>query len=82
MAHIIPVCARPPARYATGADFTLWLQLFELHVAQTGIRESMQGKELLSLREDEPFWIASQIGLVAEVNPEAVDIPQGTILPC
>ena len=32
----------------------------------------MQGKELLSLLEDEPFRIASQIGLVAEVNPVVV----------
>ena len=72
MAHIIPVCARPPARYATGADFNLWLQRFELYVAEAGIRESMQEKELLSLLDDEPFRIASQIGLVAEVNPEVV----------
>ena len=72
MAHIILVCARPPARYATGADFNLWLQRFELYVAEAGIREIMQGKELLSLLDDEPFRIASQIGLVAEVNPEVV----------
>ena len=50
MAHIIPVCARPPARYATGANFKLWLQHFELYVAEAGIRESesMQGKVLYS----------------------------------
>ena len=72
MAQIIPVCARPPARYVTGADFTLWLQLFELYVAKAGIRESMQGTELLSLFQDETFRIASQIGLVAEDNPEVV----------
>ena len=74
MAHIIPECARLPARYATGVDFNLWLQRFELYVAEAGIRESMQGKELLSLLKDEPFRNACQIGLVAEVNPEVVKI--------
>ena len=67
------MCARPPARYDTAiADFNLWLQWFELYVAEAGIRESMQGKKLLLLLKDEPFRIASQIGLVAEVNPEVV----------
>ena len=67
MAAVVPVSKRPPGRYSSGMDFTLWLQRFELyHVAEAGIERGKQAKELLSLLEDEPFRVANQLGLVDE----------------
>ena len=58
--------ARPPPRFATGTDFSLWIKRVELYFQEAGIPEEKKGAELVSLLEDEPFRIVSQLGLVSE----------------
>eukprot|EP00731_Ephydatia_muelleri_P010468 Em0005g1054a len=58
--------ARPPLRFATGTDFSLWIKRVELYIQEAGLPEEKKGAELVSLLEDEPFRIVSQLGLVSE----------------
>ena len=58
----------PPARFAAGADFTLWLTTFEMYVQQAGIAETQRVRELLSLLEDDPFHNVGYQRLVAIVK--------------
>ena len=58
--------ARPPPRFATGTDFSLWIKRVELYFQEAGLPEEKKGAELVSLLEDEPFRIVSQLGLVSE----------------
>eukprot|EP00731_Ephydatia_muelleri_P003528 Em0001g3528a len=58
--------ARPPPRFATGTDFSLWIKRVELYIQEAGLPEVKKGAELVSLLEDEPFRIVSQLGLVSE----------------
>ena len=58
--------ARPPPRFATGTDFSLWIKRVELYIQEAGLPEEKKGAELVSLLEDEPFRIVSQLGLVSE----------------
>ena len=58
-----PMSARPPVRFAAGADFELWFKRFELYVAEARLPQDLLGKELLSLLEDEPFRSVSELGL-------------------
>eukprot|EP00731_Ephydatia_muelleri_P034851 Em0081g16a len=55
--------ARPPPRFATGTDFSLWIKRVELYIQEAGLPEEKKGAELVSLLEDEPFRIVSQLGL-------------------
>ena len=57
------MCARPPARFAAGADFTLWITRFEMYATEADIPAEKLTKELLSLLEDEPFRTAQQLGV-------------------
>ena len=41
---IVRASARPPAKYASSADFRLWIQRFEIYL-----------RELVSLLDDEPL---------------------------
>ena len=56
---------RPPARFVTGADFTLWIQRVELYFKAAEIPDEKKGQELVSLLEDDAFRIVSQIGLLS-----------------
>ena len=58
--------ARPPPRFATGTDFSLWIKRVELYIQEAGLPEEKKGAELVSLLEDELFRIVSQLGLVSE----------------
>ena len=46
---VVRMSVRPPARYAAGADFTLWCLRFELYVKEARIPEERWTKELLPL---------------------------------
>lgn len=60
-----PFSARPPAKFSTTSDFQLWIQRFELYISEAGLPEAKRSSELLSLLEDEPFRVVSQLGLVS-----------------
>lgn len=66
--EVVRMCARPPARYAAGADFTLWIARFEMYAGEAEIPPEKWTKELLSLLEDEPFRTAQQLGLKESGN--------------
>ena len=55
---------RPPTRFVTGTDFTLWIQRVELYMKEAAIPEEKKGQELISLLEDDAFRIVSQMGLL------------------
>jgi len=56
MTRFVRMSLRPPARFAAGADFKLWLTRFEMYLRQADIAQDQQRvKELFSLLEDEPF---------------------------
>ena len=54
---------RPPARFVSGTDFTLWIQRVELYMKEAEIPDETKGQELVSLLEDDAFRIVSQMGL-------------------
>ena len=58
--------ARHPPRYAAGMDFRLWIERVELYMWEVGISEGKKGQELVSLLEDEPFRMVSQLGLLGD----------------
>ena len=58
--------ASTPARFAAGADFTLWLTRFEMYIRQADIAENQRVKELLSLLEDEPSELFHNVGYCME----------------
>ena len=55
---------RPPARFVSGTDFTLWIQRVELYMKEAEIPDENKGQELVSLLEDDAFRIVSQMGLL------------------
>ena len=56
---------RPPTRFVSGTDFTLWIQRVELYMKEAAIPEEKRGQELVSLlAEDDAFRIVSQMGLL------------------
>ena len=55
---------RPPARFVSGTDFTLWIQRVELYMKEAEIPDEKKGQELVSLLEDDAFRIVSQMGLL------------------
>ena len=61
--------ARPPAKFTTTSDFNLWIQRFELYVEEAGLPADKRASEILSLLEDEPFRVVSQLGLVRATTP-------------
>ena len=60
-----PFSARPQAKFSTTSDFHLWTQRFELYILEAGLPAEKKSSELLSLLEDEPFRVVSQLGLVS-----------------
>ena len=67
-----PFSARPPAKFSTTSDFHLWTQRFELYILEAGLPAEKQSSELLSLLEDEPFRVVSQLGLVSATAYEDI----------
>lgn len=70
--RFVRMSLRPPARFAAGADFKLWLTRFEMYVQQASIAETQKVKELLALLEDEPFRVVSHSGLLETGDYPAV----------
>ena len=64
--------AHPPARFTPLTDFNLWIQRFELYVDEVGIPPEKQAREILSLLEDEPFRVISQLGLILTDDYDAI----------
>ncbi len=62
--HVVRMSARPPSKFSSATDFSLWIQRFEIYVTEAGIPPEKRAKELLSLLEDAPFRVVSQLGLV------------------
>ena len=64
---------RPPSRFAgKGADITIWIQRIELYFKEAGLPNDKQGQELVSLLEDEPFRIVSQMDVETGIDYAAV----------
>ena len=40
--------ARPPPRFATGTDFSLWIKRVELYIQEAGLPEEKKGAEFLN----------------------------------
>ena len=64
--------ARPPAKFTSSTDFNLWIQRFELYVDEAGIPPEKRAREILSLLEDEPFRVVSQLGLILTDDYDAI----------
>ena len=62
--RIVRVSARPPPKFSAAADFTLWIQRFEIYLSEAEIPAAKRARELLSLLEDGPFRVVAQLGLV------------------
>ena len=54
--------ARPPARFAKGADFNLWVKRLELYFREAKVPDNKRGEELVALLEDDAFRVVSQSG--------------------
>ena len=57
--------ARPPARFAKGADFNLWVKRLELYFREAKVPDNKRGEELVALLEDDAFRVVSQSGFVS-----------------
>ena len=57
--------ARPPARFAKGADFNLWVKRLELYFREAKIPDVKRGEELVALLDDDAFRVVSQSGFVS-----------------
>ena len=67
----VRVSARPPAKFSSTSDFTLWIQRFELYLSEANVPAGKRARELVSLLDDEPFRVVSQLGLVTTDDYEA-----------
>ena len=61
---VVRVSARPPSKFSATADFALWIQRFEIYLSEAEIPLEKRARELLSLLDDGPFRIVTQLGLV------------------
>jgi len=62
--RVVRVSARPPSKFSATADFALWIQRFEIYLSEAEIPPEKRARELLSLLDDGPFRIVTQLGLV------------------
>ena len=62
--RVVRVSARPPSKFSATADFALWIQRFEIYLSEAEIPLEKRARELLSLLDDGPFRIVTQLGLV------------------
>ncbi len=61
---IIRVSARPPPRFTSSTDFTLWMKRFQLYCEEAQISKERLARELVSLLEDEPFCQPTGINIL------------------
>ena len=66
--RLVRVSARPLSKFSAAGDFSLWIQRFEIYLAEAEIPAEKRAKELLSCLDDEPFRIVNQLGLVNSVD--------------
>ena len=69
---IVRASARPPAKYAPSADFRLWIQRFEIYLREADVPTDKKARELVSLLDDEPFRIISQLGLLTSDDYDSI----------
>ena len=62
--RVVRVSARPPQKFSATADFSLWIQHFEIYLSEAEIPARKQAHELVSLLDDGPFRVITQLGLV------------------
>ena len=64
--RIVRVSSRPPPRFSATTDFVLWMKRFTLYTEEALIPQAKLARELVSLLEDEPFRVVSQLDLASE----------------
>ena len=62
--RVVRVSARPPQKFSATADFSLWIQRFEIYLSEAEIPARKRARELVSLLDDGPFRVITQLGLV------------------
>jgi len=62
--RVVRVSARLPLKFSATADFALWIQRFEIYLSKAEIPPEKRAQELLSLLDDGPFCIVTQLGIV------------------
>ena len=62
--RVVRVSARPPPKFSATADFALWIQRFEIYLSEAEIPAEKRARELVSLLDDGPFRVITQLGLV------------------
>ena len=62
--RVVRVSARPPPKFSATADFALWIQRFEIYLSEAEIPAEKRAQELVSLLDDGPFRVITQLGLV------------------
>ncbi len=70
--HVVRMSARPPSKFSTSTDFSLWIQRFEIYLTEAGIPAEKRAKELLSLLDDASFRVVNQLGLVGSDDYDAL----------
>lgn len=66
--RMVRISAHPLSKFSAAADFALWIQHFEIYLSEAEIPEDKRAQELLSLLDDGPFHIVTQLGLVDNDN--------------
>ena len=74
---VVRYCARPPTKFTAKTDWELWLMRFDAYADEAKIGKGDQGKELLSLLDDEPFRLVYQNGLVESKDYRQCRVNQG-----
>ena len=69
---LVRISARPPKRFNSKFDFTLWIERLEIYFAEAEIPVEKKVKELFVLLEDDPFRIVSQLGLLESTDYRVV----------
>ena len=63
--RIVRVSSRPQLRFSATTDFVLWMKRFTLYTEEALIPQAKLARELISLLEDEPFRVVSQLDLAS-----------------
>ena len=78
---MVRASARPPAKYAPSADFRRWIQKFEIYLCEADVPTDKKARELVSLLDDEPFRIISQLGLLTSDDYDSIKKSYNSSLP-
>ena len=62
--RVMKVSPRLSPKLSATADFALWIQHFEIYLSEAEIPAEERARELVSLLNDGPFCIITQLGLV------------------